>query len=287
MARLIASEGAGLVRKKRSRSGALLGRPSCSVRLPGAHSPWPTSPGRPRPAAGLRLRQPLKRLGEVVPQDAIGAPLGHPGPSLSYPGQPRHVEDGRAPPQSARLAHLVGRRHRAALRRLGLPARARAEAAGGGGGQGRRVLRGEGRYNDGIERSAARLTSRRSLPRRKDAVLTLCCRSGGASHGRRPPPPPGGGSRQHRRLRGRRHLPRRHLFSSVDRCEQRSTSPPPSLPEVVFLCSAVAPQPAPPPPLTRATRSCRSLAAALRGRGVCSAAVRSARAGTCSPHASH
>ena len=173
MERLIASGGCRAGEKKRSRSGALLGRPSCSVRLPGAHSPWPTSPGRPRPAAGLRLRQPLKRLGEVVPQDAIGAPLGHPGPSLSYPGQPRHVEDGRAPPQSARLAHLVGRRHRAALRCLGLPARAQAEAAGGGGGEGRRVLRGEGRYNDGIERSAARLASRRLPRRRKDAVLTL------------------------------------------------------------------------------------------------------------------
>ena len=34
----------------------------------------------------------------MVPQDAIGAPLGHPGPSLSCPGQrPDTVEDGRAP----------------------------------------------------------------------------------------------------------------------------------------------------------------------------------------------
>ena len=130
--------------KKGSRSGALLGRPSCSVRLPGAHSPWPTSPGRPRPAAGLRLRQPLKRLGEVVPQDAIGAPLGHPAPSLRCPGQPRHAEHGRGPPPPAGLAHLGGRRHRGALRCLGPPARERAEAAGGGGGEGRRVLPGLG-----------------------------------------------------------------------------------------------------------------------------------------------
>jgi hypothetical protein len=47
-------------------------------------------------------------------------------------------------PQSAGLAHLVGRRHRAALRCLGPPARARAEAAGGGDGEGRRVLPGLG-----------------------------------------------------------------------------------------------------------------------------------------------
>ena len=74
----------------------------------------------------------------MIPQDAIGAPLGHPRPSLSCLGQRRHVEDGRAPPQSAGLARLGGRRHRAALRCPGPPARARAEAAGGGGGEGRR-----------------------------------------------------------------------------------------------------------------------------------------------------
>ena len=78
----------------------------------------------------------------MVPQDATRAPLGHPWPSLSCHGQRRHVEDGRNPPPSAKLAHLVGRRHRAALRCLGLPGHARAEAAGGGGGEGRRVLPG-------------------------------------------------------------------------------------------------------------------------------------------------
>ena len=60
---------------------------------------------------------------------------------------------------------------------------------------------------------------------RRACAKALCCRSGGASHGRRPPPPPGGGSRRHRRLRGRRHLPRRHLFSSVDRCGRTSHAP--------------------------------------------------------------
>ena len=96
-----------------------------------------------------------------------------------------------------------------------------------------------------------------------------------APRARARPPPSGGGSRRHRHPRVRRHLPRRHLFSSVDRCEQRSTSPPLSP-----RGGVLAPQPALPPPLTRATRSCRSLAAALRGLGVCSAAVRPARAGT-------
>ena len=48
-------------------------------------------------------------------------------------------------PESCTCAPLVTLwRHRAALRRLGLPARARAEAGGRGGGKGRRVLRGLG-----------------------------------------------------------------------------------------------------------------------------------------------
>ena len=167
----------------------------------------------------------------MVPQDATRAPLGHPWPSLSCHGQRRHVEDGRNPPPSAKLAHLVGRRHRAALRCLGLPGHARAEAAGGGGGEGRRVL-------PGLE-CLAQVSPHRSSPahlaqhRRKGRCAT-CWPLGRRLARSRPPPPPGGGLRRHRRHRGRRHLPRRHLFSSVDRCEQRSTSPPP-LPEVVFL----------------------------------------------------
>ena len=154
----------------------------------------------------------------MVPQDATRAPLGHPWPSLSCHGQRRHVEDGRNPPPSAKLAHLVGRRHRAALRCLGLPGHARAEAAGGGGGEGRRVL-------PGLE-CLAQVSPHRSSPahlaqhRRKGRCAT-CWPLGRRLARSRPPPPPGGGLRRHRRHRGRRHLPRRHLFSSVDRCGGR------------------------------------------------------------------
>ena len=75
------------------------------------------------------------------------------------------------------------------------------------------------------------------------AKALVSCRPGGASRARARPPPPGGGSRRHRRPRGRRHLPRRHLLSSVDRCAQGSTCPlspltPP--PEVVFWRSPPA-----------------------------------------------
>ena len=118
----------------------------------------------------------------MVPQDATRAPLGHPWPSLSCHGQRRHVEDGRNPPPSAKLAHLVGRRHRAALRCLGLPGHARAEAAGGGGGEGRRVL-------PGLE-CLAQVSPHRSSPAHlahctgaKGAVLPVG-RSGGASRAR-------------------------------------------------------------------------------------------------------
>ena len=61
----------------------------------------------------------------MVPQDGIGAPLGHPAPSLRCHGQRRHVEDGRGPPPPAGLAHLGGRRHRAASSQMPRPAGAR------------------------------------------------------------------------------------------------------------------------------------------------------------------
>ena len=38
-------------------------------------------------------------------------------------------------------------------------------------------------------------------------------------------PPPGAGSRQHRYLRGRRHLPRLHLSCRVDRCGRHGGGP--------------------------------------------------------------
>ena len=120
-----------------------------------------------------------------MPQDGIGAPLGHPAPSLRCHGQRRHVEDGRGPPPPAGLAHLVGRRHRAALRCLGPPARARAEAAGGGGGEGRRRDMARLWVARSPPTSSARLASRRSLRRRKGAVS---CRPGGASRARACPP---------------------------------------------------------------------------------------------------
>ena len=126
-------------------------------------------------------------------------------------------------PESCTCAPLVTLwRHRAALRRLGLPARARAEAGGGGGGEGRRVLRGLGCLAQVFPHlgSQARLAQVAAQAQRR-CELPLGRRLARS----RPPPPPGGGSRRHRRLRGRRHLPRRHLFSSVDRCGRTSHAP--------------------------------------------------------------
>ena len=76
---------------------------------------------------------------------------------------------------------------------------------------------GSGAWRRSSPTSAARLASRRLPRRRKGAVLPLGQRLARS----RPPPPPGGGLRRHRRPRGRRHLPRRHLLSSVDRCGGR------------------------------------------------------------------
>ena len=45
-----------------------------------------------------RLRQPPKRLDKRVPQDGIGARLGHPRPSLRCPGQPRAAGAPPRPP---------------------------------------------------------------------------------------------------------------------------------------------------------------------------------------------
>ena len=133
-------------------------------------------------------------------------------------------------PQSAGSAHLVSRRHREALRCLGPPGRARAEAAGGAGGEGRR--RGMARWYVAHPPppplgSPARLAQVASSEQRRCAAAVG--RSGGASRGRPqtpfPPPPPGAGSRQHRCLRGRRHLPRLHLSCRVDRCGRHGGGP--------------------------------------------------------------
>jgi len=133
-----------------------------------------------------RHGQPLKRLGQRVPQDGFGAPLGHPGPPLSCPRQPRHG-GGRTAPRSpqSRLTWAVGVTGKLFLRRLG-PPRARAEAGGGGGGEGRR--RGIARWCVG--RSPPPLVSPDRLAqvasRCKGALLPLTCgRSGGASRARR------------------------------------------------------------------------------------------------------
>ena len=81
----------------------------------------------------------------------------------------------------------------------------------------------------GLRRRAARAAGARVLgaglpppqhPGRKGRCAT-CWPLGRRLARSRPPPPPGGGLRRHRRHRGRRHLPRRHLFSSVDRCGGR------------------------------------------------------------------
>ena len=49
-------------------------------------------------ATRWRLRQPPKRLDKRVPQDGIGARLGHPRPSLRCPGQPRAAGAPPRPP---------------------------------------------------------------------------------------------------------------------------------------------------------------------------------------------
>ena len=83
----------------------------------------------------------------------------------------------------------------------------------------------------------------------------------------------GAGSRRRRILPGRRHLPGRHLSSSVDRCGRPPSTPLPSPhhhqseegppPRASVRAVQPAPQPAPLPLSTRTTRSRRSFAVAL------------------------
>ena len=129
--------------------------------------------------------------------------------------------------------------------------------------------------------SSARLASRSRLAGAK-ASCELSARAAPLALAPAAPPPPGGGSRRHRRLRVRRHLPRRHLFSSRSIGASSAPLEPPRLPSPRW-CSGVAPQPAPPPPLTRATRSCRSLVRTTHlfpaGVFVLASAIRSLAAG--------
>ena len=166
-----------------------------------------------------------------MPQDWIGAPLGHPRPCLRCLGQRRHGGGLSAPrsPQDQLTWSVVaiGKLSGASARRGALGPRRLAGPAGKGGAVAWRV--GMWRILP-LLRSAARLASRRSppaCPQRRCAAAVG--RSGGASRGRPqtpfPPPPPGAGSRQHRCLRGRRHLPRLHLSCRVDRCGRHGGGP--------------------------------------------------------------
>ena len=136
VARLIASvRKKGLVRKKGTGSSALLRRPSCSVRLPGSHPPWPTSPGRPRPAARWRLRQALKR----APQRG-GAPGRHRGAaraSGAFPQVPwtAPTRGARPRPPATRRTSSPGRSAPPCSSQVPRPAGAR---EGRGGWRGRR-----------------------------------------------------------------------------------------------------------------------------------------------------
>jgi len=133
----------------------------------------------------------------------LEAPLGHPGPSLSCPRQPREQPAPPAPPLAPRnpqdqLTWTADGRQRAAAQlswsSARRPARARAETGGGGDGEGRHVLRGLGSVGSvGSKlRSAVRLDSAVRLRRRRGAAL--CLRSAvppfGAGARPSPPPPP-------------------------------------------------------------------------------------------------
>ena len=133
-----------------------------------------------------RPRQPLKRLGQRVPQDGFGAPLGHPGPPLSCPRQPRHDGGRPAPP----------------VRKVGSPGRSASSGSSSGASDRRRALgprraagaagkNGAVALRDGVLAghptplvSPDRLAQVAS--RCKGALLPLTCgRSGGASRARR------------------------------------------------------------------------------------------------------
>ena len=137
-------------------------------------------------------------------QVALEAPLGHSGLTSTVLDS-FELSEPPAPAAVRRIISLGGRRQRAAfLQSLSPPARARAEAGGGADGERRRVLRGLGSVG-----------SVGSKSRHRPARLgrSLCEARGGGSCGS-PPPPPGARSRRHRRLGGRRHLPRWHLLST-------------------------------------------------------------------------
>ena len=93
--------------------------------------------------------------------------------------------------------------------------------AAGAAGKGGACCGGSGAWRRSSPTSAARLASRSAqvaAQAQRRCELPLGRRLARS----RPPPPPGGGSRRQRRLRGRRHLPHRHLFSLVDRCGRTS-----------------------------------------------------------------
>ena len=232
----------------------------------------PAAPAAPRRGGAPGRHWGAARASGAFPQVPWTAPTrgGRPRP----PATRRTSSPGRsAPPWSSQVPRPAGAR----------------EGRGGWRGRRGRAARAAGARVLGAglpPPSSARLASRRRLAGAKASCELSARAAPRALAPTRRPPPSGGGSRRHRRLRVRRHLPRRHLFSSRSIGASSAPLEPPRLPSPRW-CSGVAPQPAPPPPLTRPTRSCRSLAAALRGLGVCSAAVRPARAGTCSPHARH
>ena len=239
---------------------------------------WPQIPTVRRGARGLGLRPeatlglrliPLKRglappeSCPVAPPAAPEAPRQESAPgryrgaaraSEAFPQVPWTAPSSRRPPsapQSARSAHLDGRRQRAALLELGPQACARAEADGGGDGEERR--RGMARrcvaHPPPPPRQAG---STRAGRLRRRSVAVLCLRSAvpSALAPASPPPPPSVQARASTGASGaRRHLPHRHP-SSTGRvgASSGSTSHPPLA--TAFWCSLTYSLP-PPPPLTR------------------------------------
>ena len=140
-------------------------------------------------------------------------------------------------PESCTCAPLVTLwRHRAALRRLGLPARARAEAGGRGGGKGRRVLRGLGCLAQIFPHlgSQARLAQVAAHAQRRCAAARAAPRTGAAP--RRLPVAAHAGT-------GASVADATFLVGiSSRRSIGASSAPlaPPSPPEVVFWCSPTA-----------------------------------------------
>ena len=225
-------------------------------------------------ATRWRLRQPPKRLDKRVPQDGIGARLGHPRPSLRCPGQPRAAGAPPRPPnpqdQLTSTADGSGQLSWSLARRRALEPRRTVGATG---------RSGAAAWRDGVWPILPLLlcSSARLAQVACAGVAALCCACARRCLRRGRPPrrrPPSVQARASTGASGaRRHLPHRHP-SSIGRvgatrsprllcpstlcCETLSTLPFPA---------ACPPPPAPAPDARASTRPCRSLAAAIDWSG--------------------